>query len=474
MKYLSISIIDSWINSHEEFIRHWAAINNYKIWKEAKEPFHLGIQKKTQNGIYKKTGQPFYNYGPIQKIKITFQKQIYLKPYMKNCDILWWIRDKKITVIDMEKLKNTNHIEYEDNFGETVFWDLNLKDKFDNNIFSPEQVNCATIQVLDTSEKINFTCKKSFSNYKLSYFTIKQHYKAWIITITKNEETGLFHGNYLNWDDYSKAHGNCKNIQLKRNEEAFKKAISGTISKKAHFKQVKEFSFYTENEDFIRPGWLYTCLQRSSVLDLLNILFPVQALACNLVNNISIVKYRKDSAINTTKSITYKVTSKMLVSKIRNDNTKESPLEKDNASLIEKYPENYKVFYPPRKDGCNSKKYLEAVKSDMPPPDDFNWEIINKEIQIKESGTDYDITTEETEKGDEIGDETMMNRSLKAQVVRELSEMNQNEIIHIREDIPLDERNELYTEWRKHCESLHNDPERCWTFKEFIELKKGA
>jgi predicted transcriptional regulator len=38
--------------------------------------------------------------------------------------------------------------------------------------------------------------------------------------------------------------------------------------------------------------------------------------------------------------------------------------------------------------------------------------------------------------------------------------------------------NTLYTEWQEHCKSLGNDPEACWSFEEYIQLKnqlkKGA
>jgi hypothetical protein len=286
-KYENLDRIDSWINDNEEFIRHWAFHNNFKIWKEAKKPFHLGIQKKTPT-----KSKTFFDYGPIQKIKITFQNQIYLKPYMENCDFLWWVQGNKVKVVDMMKLYESSEID--DGIGTVT---MALKDGFGNRIFTPEQVSGAIIQLLDTSEKINFVHKKSFDKYQLSYFREKTHKEAWIITITHDNDG--FHASVIDWASYSRKH-NVKNIQLKRNGETFIKASRGEISKKAHFKHANEFSFYTEDANMKIPAWLLSYLKQSSIIDLLYSVFSIQAdSACNYVNNSSYINRYIDNKVDT-------------------------------------------------------------------------------------------------------------------------------------------------------------------------------
>ncbi|MDR2425921.1 MAG: hypothetical protein LBD46_01860 [Endomicrobium sp.] len=328
IKYENLNNINSWINSHEEFIRHWAFLNNYKIWKEAKQPFHLGIQKKTLTNPKKN----FFDYGPIQKIKITFQNQFYLKPYMENCDYLWWIQDTKVKVIDMNQLKDFT-IKVDGDYFLESDCRLELKDNFDSTYFTPEQVINATIQILDTSEKINFAYKKSFDKYELSYFRKNTHKKAWIISITHND-TG-FHASVVDWAYYSKTH-EVKNVQLKRNGETFMKAIRGEISKKAHFKRSNEFSFYTEDSNIKIASWLQSYLKKDSVIDLLLSVFSIQAdSACNYVNKEDIINisnsniqnylylhsYKQSACLENNKELKHKKTAILSISPIIDDMT---------------------------------------------------------------------------------------------------------------------------------------------------------
>jgi hypothetical protein len=279
----NLTPISEWINSHEELIRF--TYRNYKVWKEAKQPFHLGIQLKTKAKTW--TAQsPYYDYGPIQKIKITFQNSNYLRPYENNCDILWWVRGSKVQIIDLNKLKQENQIHLEDNFGQ---------------VFTTEQVNNATIQILDTTEKINFPHKKSFHKYSLSYYRIKEHKEAWIFEIKYLEEERRFTAQYYSWKAYSKVHG-VKNIQFKRNGINFEKAIHGEKIAKNLKKVTKGESwlFYSENANLTRPGWLSSYIKEKSVILFLSSLFSVQVPGtCNLVNNSSSInidiEYNKEN-----------------------------------------------------------------------------------------------------------------------------------------------------------------------------------
>jgi hypothetical protein len=331
MKNDNLTPINDWINNNEERIRKYFSIKGYKVWKEAKEPFHIGIQKKTQHGIYKKTGQPFYDYGPIQKIKITFQNQVYLKPYMENCDILWWVRDEQVIVIDMKLLKDTQTTEIENSIGEKDYCSFQLKDNFNNAYFTPEQVSKAIVDRISLTEKINFAFTRSFYKYKLSYFKAKKHTKAWVITFTHNE-TG-FHANKQDWADYSKSNGNCKNIQLKRNEKKFIKAIHNE-KMRIDGRNLKEWSFYTEDENFVRPGWISSYIKQESVLHLLNTLFSIQLGSnCNYVNNSSLISIDK----HTIESIIYIVTdNKLSEQEIQITNNKMKFIGQKNFIELEK------------------------------------------------------------------------------------------------------------------------------------------
>jgi hypothetical protein len=340
----NLTPISEWINNNEKSIRYWASTNQYKVTKNPGGGHHLTLQKKTPVSITKgatnkNCGKMFYNYGGEIKVKVTLQKPDgNFHAYEEtDCDIIWWVRGSKVTMIDKAKLEDTNYFEYEDILMGKSLARFSRDDLF-GHYYTEEEIQSVSNTVNFSETPNNFTYTSSFKNFKLVPRAVKQHSKGEVVTLTYDGKE--FHATIQNWKTYSREHNNCKNIQLKRNGKLFDDAIHGSLTKRNNFKKVGKdgtWAFYTENENM--RNWLYSYLNEKSVFLFLSSLFSIQVgTTCNIVNNVVKNNIYKENTINKDNTLFTKLqVHNELKQKVMAGNKQKRPHEQEWLELCESW-----------------------------------------------------------------------------------------------------------------------------------------
>jgi hypothetical protein len=277
----NLKTIDKWKNDNESLIRH--IFKDYKITivtslnsknsdSETYEPSHFCLQKKTRNGIYKKTGEPWFEYGEKEYLKITLQNKynFYLYNTYKHFKgyILWVTNDGWLTLIDTRKIEKRFEYYEDELWGKSSRIIEDNKDKFSNKYFTKNELKERGMVVWSShieSFKYNELSenKKYFHKYKLKPFTShpeNRYYKLGsVFELILNDDRTINCRKYLDTNHYFRNLGiendrkewSKVRMSLVRNGEFFNKMYREDNKLKCRKNRTNKFVFCSNDTNIV-------------------------------------------------------------------------------------------------------------------------------------------------------------------------------------------------------------------------------